>query len=51
MAPVGLYVHFRRRRILPGGVARRSFGLVRLDLLLQIDPSASGHRAGYILRR
>ena len=32
-------------------VARRSFGLVRLDLLLQIDPSASDPRACYILRQ
>jgi hypothetical protein len=28
-------------RILAWGVARRSFGLVRLDLWLQIDPSAA----------
>jgi hypothetical protein len=26
---------------LPKGVARRSFGRVRFDLLLQIDPSAA----------
>jgi hypothetical protein len=32
------------------GVARRSLGLVRLDLLLQIDPSVSDSRACYILR-
>ena len=31
-------------------VARRSFGLLRFDLLMQIDPSASSPRAGYILR-
>src|SRR5262249_2014287 len=54
-APVCLYVAFRTRRrvgsILDRGVARRSFGLLRYDLLLQIDPSASGPRAGYVLRR
>src|SRR6516225_2197362 len=53
-AAVCLYVHFRAwpsvGRILDRGVARRSFGLVRLDLLLQIDPSAAGPSAGYILR-
>src|SRR4051812_44407642 len=32
------------------GVAGRPFGLVRLDLLLQIGPSASGCRACYVLR-
>jgi hypothetical protein len=40
-----LYVLFYCRHqagsILCWGVARRSFGLLRLDLLLQIDPSAS----------
>src|SRR5439155_1040337 len=54
-APVCLYVHFCSRRcvgsILDRGVARRSFGLLRYDLLLQIDPFALGPRAGYILRR
>src|SRR5205823_2730717 len=52
--PVCLYVHFHSQRlvgsILFGGVARRSFGRVRHDLLLQIDPSASDRSAGYILR-
>jgi hypothetical protein len=33
-----------------GGVAGRSFGQVRFDLLLQIDPSVSSRRACYILR-
>jgi hypothetical protein len=50
-----LYVHFHSRfhvgSILNRGVARRSFGLLRFDLLLQIDPSASDPRACYILRR
>ena len=32
------------------GVARRSFGLLRYDLLLQIDPSVTDLNAGYILR-
>src|SRR5262245_59918724 len=54
-AAVGLYVQFRLRQrvgsILNPGVARRSFRLLRRDLLLQIDPSAPGPRAGYILRR
>src|SRR5262249_559542 len=54
-AAVCLYVHFcsrpRVESILNRGVARRSFGLLRCDLLLQIDPSASGPRAGYILRQ
>ena len=54
-AAVCLYVPFRARpsvgRILDRGVARRSFGLLRLDLLLQIDPSVSDPRACYILRR
>jgi hypothetical protein len=53
-APVGLYVHFRARRaagrILCGGAAGRSFGWLRLDLWLPIDPSASDTRAGYIFR-
>jgi hypothetical protein len=44
-APVCLYVHFRSRHqlgsILKRGVARRSFGLVRFDLLSQIDPSVT----------
>jgi hypothetical protein len=52
--PVGLYVQFDSQRsvgsILHGGVARRSFGLVRFDLWLQIDPSAAAPSAGYILR-
>jgi hypothetical protein len=54
-AAEGLYVHFHSRpsvgSILKRGVARRSFGLLRCDLLLQIDPSALGPRACYILRR
>jgi hypothetical protein len=33
-----------------GGVARRRFGLVRYDLLLQIGPSALDGRACYVLR-
>src|SRR5205807_185551 len=53
-AGVRLYVHFHSRHpvgsILDRGVARRSFGLLRHDLLLQIDPSASDPRAGYVLR-
>ncbi len=36
--------------ILDRGVARRSFGLLRRDLWLQIDPSESTPSAGYILR-
>jgi hypothetical protein len=54
-AAVCLYVPFHSRfsvgSILNGGVARRSFGLLRFDLLLQIDPSASDASACYILRR
>src|SRR5262249_21783500 len=36
--------------ILERGVARRSFGLLRYDLWLQIDPSVTDPSAGYILR-
>ena len=54
-APVGLYVQFHSRpsfgSTLKRGVARRSFGLLRSDLLLQMDPSAAGRSAGYIPRR
>src|SRR5262249_43403112 len=32
------------------GVAGRPFGQVRYDLLLQIGPSVSDRRAGYVLR-
>jgi hypothetical protein len=50
-----LYVQFCSRcrvgSILHSGVARRSFGLLRLDLWLQIDPSVSDLSAGYILRQ
>jgi hypothetical protein len=53
-AAVCLYVAFHSGSlvgsILNRGVARRSFGLLRFDLLLQIDPSASAPRAGYLLR-
>jgi CHC2 zinc finger len=49
-----LYVQFHSRQpfgsTLKRGVARRSFGLLRRDLLLQIDPSVAGPSAGYILR-
>ena len=45
-APVCLYVQFHSRpsfgSTLKRGVARRSFGLLRPDLWLQIDPSAAG---------
>jgi hypothetical protein len=37
--------------IMEPGVAGRSFGLLRYDLLLQIDPSVTDPSAGYILRR
>jgi hypothetical protein len=37
--------------ILGWGVARRSLCPLRFDLWLQIDPFASGSRAGYILRQ
>ena len=37
--------------ILERGVARRSLGLLRHDLLLQIGPSVTDLSAGYILRR
>ena len=54
-APVCLYVHFTPdHKSEVSSIrehARRSFGLVRRDLLLQIDPSAWVLRAGYILRR
>src|SRR5262245_52225153 len=36
--------------ILERGVARRSVGLLRYNLLLQIDPSVTDRSAGYILR-
>ena len=53
--PVCLYVPFRPRfrggSTLSKGVARRSFGLVRLDLLLQIGPSVPDRRACYVSRR
>src|SRR6516165_2486462 len=55
MYGLGLLVCSSHSRHLAGsilfrGVAGRSIGLLRRDLLLQIDPSASGARACYILR-
>src|SRR5262245_34205516 len=53
-AGVCLYVACRSPRgvgsIIERGVARRSFGLLRRDLWLPIDPSASGPSAGYVSR-